>query len=74
MQHYVKKFVSDLWHVGVFIPGTLDSSINKTVTTTGESDIKHPNPITPPTSSYIKLSSLIAIYLMRALWLFIDYL
>jgi len=22
MQHYVKKFVSDLRHVGVFIPGT----------------------------------------------------
>jgi hypothetical protein len=29
-QHYVIKFVSDLQHVGGFLPGTLVSSTNKT--------------------------------------------
>jgi hypothetical protein len=29
MKHYVIKFVSDLRQICVFIPGTLDSSINK---------------------------------------------
>jgi hypothetical protein len=29
IQHYVIKFVSDLWHVGGFSPGTLVSSNNK---------------------------------------------
>ena len=30
IQHYVIKFVSDLWQVGCFSPGTPVSSINKT--------------------------------------------
>jgi hypothetical protein len=30
MQHYVIKFVSDLWHVNGFFPGTPVSSTDKT--------------------------------------------